>query len=83
MQNLYNPEYQRLLEQINEDILSVPTLTIPDPSRIFYIKTDWSNYGMGSLLLQADVSVESRKSEAQEKDGGKCEFDKSLAGIRL
>ena len=28
--------------------------------------------------MQADVSEEERKPEAQEKDGEKCEFDKSL-----
>ena len=38
---------------------------------------------MGAVLLQADVSEEARKSEAQEKDGVKCEFDKYLEGMRL
>ena len=35
------------------------------------------------MILQADESAEARKSEVQEKDGGKCEFDKSLEGMRL
>ena len=35
------------------------------------------------MILQAYVSEEERKSEAQEKEDGKCEFDKSLLGIRL
>ena len=38
---------------------------------------------MGALLLQVHVSEEARKSGALEKDGGKCEFDKSLEGMRL
>ena len=38
---------------------------------------------MRAVLLQEDVSAEERKLEAQEKDGGKCEFDKSLEGMRL
>ena len=37
---------------------------------------------MGSVLLQEDVSAEARKLEAQEKDVGKCEFEKSLEGMR-
>ena len=56
MQNLCNPEYQRLLERLKTDILSGPTLSRPDPSRRFYIKTDWSKDGMGVVLLQADIS---------------------------
>ena len=38
---------------------------------------------MGVVLLQSDVSEEARKPEAQEKDGGNCEFDKYLEGMRL
>ena len=83
MQNLWNTEDNILLERLNKDILSVPTLAIPDPSRRFYIKIDCSKDGMGAVLLQADVSEEARKSEAQEKAGRKCEFDKSLEGMRL
>ena len=60
-----------------------PTLEIPEPSHIFYIKTDWSKDGVGAVLLQADGSVEARKSEAQEKDSKNCEFEKSLEGIQL
>ena len=74
MQNLWNIEDQMLLERLKKDILSGPTLARPYPSRRFYIKSDCSKDLMGVLLLQADVSVEERKSEAQEKAGGKCEF---------
>ena len=38
---------------------------------------------MGYVLLQVYVSVEARNSYAQEKDDGKCEFDKLLEGMRL
>ena len=43
-----------------------PTLSIPDPSRIFYIKTDWSKNGMEAVLLQLDESVKTIKAEVQE-----------------
>ena len=62
MQNLWTPDDQRLLEQINKDIISVPTLTIPYTYRRFYIKTYWSKDGMGVVLLQIDDSVEAIKS---------------------
>ena len=38
------------------DILSGPTLARPYPYRRFYIKIDWSKYGMVAVILQADVS---------------------------
>ena len=38
---------------------------------------------MGAVLLQEHLSEEARKSEAQEKDDIKCEFDKYLEEIRL
>ena len=43
----------------------------PDPYIRFYIKTDWYKDGLGLVLLQAYVSEEAKKSEAQEKDYGK------------
>ena len=76
MQNLCNPQDQMLLERLKRDILSGPTLARPDPSRKLYIKTDWSKGAMGMVLLQADVSEEARKLEAQEKYSGNFEFDK-------
>ena len=83
MQNLWNLEDQILLERLKKDILTGPTLSRPEPSIRLYIKTDWSKYGMGTVLLKADVSEEAIKSEAQENDGGKCEFDNSLERICL
>ena len=38
---------------------------------------------MGAVLLKADDLVETRKSEAQEKSGGKWEFDKYLKVMDL
>ena len=46
MENQWNPEHQMLLERLNKYILSGTTLSIPDPSRNFYIKAYWSKDGM-------------------------------------
>ena len=54
--NLWNIEDQRLQERLKKDILSGPTLAIPDPSISFYIKIYRSKYGMGTVILQSDVS---------------------------
>ena len=68
---------------IEEIHLSGPTLAIPDPSKRLYSKTDLSKNVMGAVLLQSGVSKKARKSEAQEKSGRKCEFEKSLERICL
>ena len=60
--NLWNIEDQKLLERLKKDILSRPTLARPENSRGFYIKIEWPKDGMGEVLLQAYVSVETRNS---------------------
>ena len=83
MQNLWTPDDQRLLGLLSKDIVSRPTLEIPDPSQRFYIKTCWSKYRMEEVIVQADNSLEAINSEAQENDSGNCKFDKSPEGMRL
>eukprot|EP00957_Ditylum_brightwellii_P066131 5018059-Ditylum_brightwellii.AAC.1 len=58
-------------------------LARPDPTQRFYLKTDWSKEGMGAVLLQADDSPDARAAEEEEQKGGKCEFDRSLGGLKL
>ena len=70
-----------------KDVLSGTNLAIPDPYRKFYIKTDWYKCGMRESILKSDIlqsydSEEAIKSEAQEKDDIKCEFYKSMEGMR-
>jgi hypothetical protein len=38
---------------------------------------------MGGVLLQADTSPTSIAAESRERDGGKCEFDRTKSGLRL
>ena len=44
---------------------------------------DWSKDGMGSTLLQLDDSDEEQAVERNKAEGGKCEFDKTIEGLRL
>ena len=61
MQNLWNTEYQRLMERLKKDIISGPTLSRPYPYIRFYIKTDWYKDVTGAVILQAYASEEARK----------------------
>ena len=83
MQKLCAEKYQRLLEKLKYDIVTGPKLSIPDTYWRFYMNTYWPKYVMGTLILQLDDSVEAIQSEAQEKYGGKFEFNKSLSGLCL
>ena len=83
MDKLWGKEEDELLQKLKDDIISGPMLARPDPARRFYIKTDWSKDGMGAVLLQAENSEEARDAEDRERAGGKCEFDKSIDGLRL
>ena len=55
--NQWTPDYQRLLEYLNKDIISGPNLEIPDPYQRFYINTYCFKYGIGGVLLQEYDSV--------------------------
>ena len=68
---------------LKEDIVSGSMLERPKPHQRFYIKTDWSKYWMGEVLLQEDYSAEARKGEAKEKDDRKFKFGKSQELLRL
>ena len=66
MQNLWTTDDQRLTKGLNKDIVSGPTLAIPEPSQSFFIKIDCLKDIMVVVLLQVDESVETLNSEAQE-----------------
>ena len=61
-QNLLTPEVQISLERLEEYIKEGPKLERSEPSRIFYIKTNWSRNEIGAVLLQANESAETRRA---------------------
>ena len=67
MQNICSSDYQRLMEQLKEDIMEGTTLKRPDLSRRFYINTDWYKDGMGAVIIQEDDSVEARKEGIKKR----------------
>ena len=83
MQNIWTLWYQKLLERLKEEIVAGPNLARPGLYKPFYIIMDWSKDEMEEVLLQADDSAESRKSDAQENSGGKCQFYNYLVGFCL
>ena len=62
IQNLLTPEVQISLERLEEYIKEGPKLERSEPSRIFYIKTNWSRNEIGAVLLQANESAETRRA---------------------
>ncbi len=80
---LWLEEHQALFEKLKQAVLDGPVLQRPDPSRPFVLKTDWSRLAMGACLLQAEDTPEARAAEQRMQEGGKCEFDTSVSGLRL
>jgi hypothetical protein len=72
-----------LLDELKEAILDNPVLKRPVPNRRFYLKTDWSANAQGAVLLQAGCSEEEEAALMREIEGGECEFEKSMSGLRL
>eukprot|EP00957_Ditylum_brightwellii_P168914 12856962-Ditylum_brightwellii.AAC.1 len=48
MTQLWSQECEELLRRLKEDVIKGPMLARPDPTRRFYLKTDWSKNGMGA-----------------------------------
>jgi hypothetical protein len=71
------------LDSLKKEILQGLTLKRPNPDHRFYVKTDWSAWAQGAVLLQADVSEEAEASMWREIHGGQYEFDKAIKGLRL
>ena len=72
-----------LLELFKQGIITGPVLRRPDFNRRFFLKTDWSKDAMGSGILQSEQSEKAEEALMAEINGGKCEFDKTVNGLRL
>ena len=64
------------------DIVLGPILARLNPYRSIYNNTECSKDVIAEVLLKVD-SGKAIKVEAQEKDGGKCEFKTFLEGLGL
>jgi hypothetical protein len=83
LKELWNKSDDELLTKLKKDILDGPVMKRPDPNRRYYLKTDWSADAQGAVLLQAGCSKEEEDAMMREVAGGKCEFDKTVNGLRL
>ncbi len=83
LQNQWTEEDDELLEELKQAILDTPVLKRPVPNRRFYLKTDWSCNAQGAVLLQAGCSEEEEAALQRELNGGDCEFEKTMGGLRL
>jgi hypothetical protein len=83
LDKIWKKEHQDLLDRLKRLIVGGPVLQRPDFDRRLYLKTDWSKDGVGVALLQAEDTPEARAAEDREADGGPCEFERSVSGLRL
>ena len=71
-----------LLDELKKAIPTNPVLKRPIPNRRFYLKTDWSANAQDAALLQVGYS-EDEVALTRDLEGGECEFEKSMTGLRL
>ena len=71
------------LDALKKAILEGPILKRPNPNRRYYLKSDWSKWAQGAVLLQADITEEAEIAMLKEMHGATCEFDKKISGLRL
>jgi hypothetical protein len=80
MRSIWKTEDDELLQELLAAILERPVLARPNYDRRFYLKTDWSKFGMGAVVLQADpIDPAALAAEEEEIKGTPCVFDKTLS----
>jgi len=79
----WTPELIELFNELKIAITSSPVLARFDPGKITFLKTDWSAYGMGYILMQPDDSEESIRATEILRTSGECLFDLTPDGPRL
>jgi hypothetical protein len=71
-------------EYVKAFLLSEPILQRANiHKRFYFLKTDFSAKGLGYALCQPDDTPEALAAMRREDEGGKCEFDRCRAKLRL
>jgi RNase H-like domain found in reverse transcriptase len=84
LQQLWQPSDAVLLEELKQELIDGPILKRPDFRQRFYLKTDWSQKAMCTVVSQADCTEQAEEAQQRELEGSRrCEFDKKLSGLRL
>jgi hypothetical protein len=68
--SLWKSSDDQLFNTLKSEILEGPILKWPDYNRRFYVKTDWSQNGMGGALCQPDCNEEEELAMLREIKGG-------------
>ena len=79
----WSPALLHTFNQLKQGLTSSPCLARPDPSKPFFLKTDWSRVGMGYILMQPDDSPAAAAATAALDKGKYDLFDVRRDGARL
>ena len=71
----WSPCLIQLFHDIKWNVTSAPILTLFDPDKPTFLKTDWSSEGMGWILMQPFYDEESIEAMQLLKTDGTCNFD--------
>jgi RNase H-like domain found in reverse transcriptase len=73
----WSPVHAALFDELKAEILLFPVCARPDPSKRFYLRTDWASVGRGAVLAQPGNDPVAIEAMTKEIAGGPCEFDMS------
>ena len=79
----WTDELSTLFEDLQTCITSSPVLARFDPSKMIFLKTDWSSEGMGWILMQPTDNDDLVAAAIHLLKTGVCLFDLSLGSVRL
>ena len=79
----WTPELEALFLKLKHDLTSSPVLARFDSTNPAFLKTDYSSFGMGYVLMQPDNSASSFAAVARLTEGCDNDFDTTMKGARL
>ena len=78
-----NEKAKYQINDIKKALLADPLLRRADANKRIYLRTDFSSFGFGFVILQPANDKVSQDAMIREEAGGVCEFDMKKKGPRL
>ena len=78
-----NEKAKYQINDIKNALLADPLLRRADTNKRIYLRTDFSSFGFGFVILQPANDKVSQDAMIREEAGGVCEFDMKKKGPRL